>query len=387
MSRTIELPYGRTPLRLAATAGTRVLEAARLPPAIAVARLLADALVTPIGAPSLATQARGVRRAIVIVSDGTRHEPREAMLDAVLAVLRAAGVEHVTLAIATGTHGPIGDPAITRLVGDRRVEAVIDHDGHRDCVELGTTTRGTPIRVHRALIDAELVVATGCIRPHYFAGFAGGAKAVFPGLGEARAIRINHAHKTDPRAIAGRVDDNPCRADLEELVRRIESPIVLVNTVAGPDEPYEPTAIHAAVSGDVIAAHRAGCALARPWFTVASARARDVIASDAWPVTASLYQAAKIAAAAAPVVAPGGRLRIVAACEDGIGPRQVVDEAILRIGVLPRLADGVTLELVSDLDPDELDGLAIHASPREGLQADDSTIVIPRASGLIIEAL
>ena len=63
-----------------------------------------------------------------------------------------------------------------------------------------------------------------------------------------------------------------------------------------------------------------------------------VIASDALPVTASLYQAAKIAAAAAPLVEPGGTLVVAAECTDGIGPLDVVNEAIFRIGVLPRLA-------------------------------------------------
>ena len=35
----------------------------------------------------------------------------------------------------------------------------------------------------------DLVIATGCIRPHYFAGFGAGVKAIFPGLGQAAAIR------------------------------------------------------------------------------------------------------------------------------------------------------------------------------------------------------
>src|SRR3954470_3111135 len=72
-----------------------------------------------------------------------------------------------------------------------------------------------------------------------------------------------------------------------------------------------------------------------------------VIASDPLPVSASLYQAAKIAAAAAQFVEPQGVIIIVAECADGIGPIDIVNEAIFRIGVLPRLPPGVRLVLIS----------------------------------------
>ncbi|MEO7729450.1 MAG: lactate racemase domain-containing protein, partial [Kofleriaceae bacterium] len=339
----IELPYGRTPYPLDPGPSATVLTPPGLPPPAELGALLDAALAAPVGRPPLGQMVRPGARVTIIVSDATRREPRRAFLQALARHLPAA---RWTLALATGTHGPSPIADLDLPEDLLRGVPIINHDGHRadDLVELGVTTRGTPVRVHRCVIEADLVIATGCIRPHYFAGFGAGAKAIFPGLGEAASIRTNHAWKTHPRARAGIVDDNPCRADLEEAVRRVPAPTFLLNGVAAPDG-----LIHAAVAGDLEAAFRAGAALARPWFHVAAPPAALVIASDALPVTASLYQAAKIAAAVAPLVEPNGTLVLAAECPDGIGPLETVNEAIFRIGVLPRLPPQARLVLVSDL--------------------------------------
>ena len=377
----VELPYGRAPYRLdlAHRDATVVLPRA-MPPPPPLPALLDAALAAPIGRPALASLARAGSRVTVIVSDATRSEPRAELLTALRRHLPAV---RWTIAIATGTHGPsplgpLGLPADLDAT-------VINHDGHRtdDLVDLGVTHRGTPVRLHRCVLETDLVIATGCIRPHYFAGFGAGAKAVFPGLGEAAAIRTNHALKTAPGARAGIVDGNPCREDLEEAVRRVPTPTFLLDGIGGPDG-----AIHAAVAGDLVAAFRAGAAIARTWFTASAPRAPIVIASDALPVTATLYQAAKIAAACAALVEPGGTLVLVAECPDGIGPLAVVNEAVFRIGVLPRLAPGVSIQLVSALSPGEVASTLLdRADSIESVLAarPGRIVVVPRASQLLIE--
>ena len=368
----IDLPYGSHPCPLDLTGrDTTVLAPAPLADPPPVETLLERALdESPL--PHVAAGAR----VTVIVSDPTRKEPRAPLLAAIQRRLPAA---RITIAVATGTHGPC-DPTALGLPGDLEI---INHDGATCVVELGTTARGTPVRVHRCVVDADLVVATGCIRPHYFAGFGAGAKAIFPGLGERTAIRINHRLKTEARARAGIVDGNPCRDDLEDAVRLVRTPTFLLNAVCGPDD-----RVHAAVAGDLFTAFRRGAAIARPWFTVRARRAPLVIASDALPVTASLYQAAKIAAAAAPLVEDSGTLVIAAQCPGGTGPLDVVNEAIFRIGVLPRLPPGARLLLVSDLSPAVVaTTLLAHAPslPEVVARTAGRIVVIPRASQLICE--
>jgi len=376
----LELPYGRTPRRLVGDARyIEVLRARPLPQPSPVPALLQDALAAPIGGAPLADLARPGDRVTVIVSDSTRAEPRAAFLEA---LRRALPAMRWTIAIATGTHGPCSLDALGLRDDLVAGATIINHDGHsgRDLVLLGTTRHGTPVRVHRCVVEADLIVATGCIRPHYFAGFGAGIKAVFPGLGEATAIRTNHQLKTQPGARAGIVDGNPCRDDLVEAVDLVPTPIFLLNGVAGPDGQ-----LHAAVAGDRATAFQRGAELARPWFTVRARPARLVIASDALPVTASLYQAAKIAAAAASLVEPGGELVIAAECPDGTGPLDVVNEAIFRIGILPRLPAGARLSLVSSL-PAELVSQTLVSYRAEIPHLSARTLVVPNASQLLCEA-
>ncbi|MBA3395538.1 MAG: DUF2088 domain-containing protein [Deltaproteobacteria bacterium] len=379
----VELPYGSVPYPVHLGSRTAsILELPRPPAPPPLAGLLDVALAHPLGRPSLDRLVAPGTRITVVVSDATRDEPRSGFL---AALRRALPLARWTIAIATGTHGP---SALEPLGIDdelRRAARVVNHDGHdeSELVTLGTTTRGTPVRVHRCIVDTDLVIATGCIRPHYFAGFGAGAKAVFPGLGQAHAIRVNHRWKTDPRAIAGSVDDNPCRLDLEEAVAMLPAPVFLLNGVCGNDG-----AVHAAIAGDPVVAFREGARLARDWFVVRAPRAPLVIASDALPITASLYQAAKIASAVAPLVEPGGTLLLVAECAEGVEPLETVNEAIFRIGVLPRLADGVSIQLVSSLSTSVVERTLVHSAASIGdvlARVPGVILIVPHASHLIVE--
>jgi lactate racemase len=386
----LELPYGRRPLAFdAGSHPVTLVQAPELPEPPPVRDLLAAALSRALGQSDSASLATAGARVTIIVSDPTRKEPREELLSALAEFI--APSTRITLAIATGTHGPcrLADLGLSQRSLDS-AHAIVNHDGHSDgdLVDLGTTRRGTPVRVHRCLVDADLVIATGSIRPHYFAGFGAGAKAFFPGLGQATAIRINHRLKTEALARAGTVDGNPCREDIEEAVAMIPTRKFLLNGVAGPDD-----RIHAVVAGHTLdEVFRSGVDLARPWFTVRAPRAPVVIASDALPVTASLYQAAKIAAAVAPLVEENGTLALVAECADGIGPLETVNEAIFRIGVLPRLPRGARLVLVSGLAASDVEQtLCAHAPSIDALLTNANIpssapiTVIPRASQLLCE--
>ena len=184
----VSLPYGRAPyeLDLKGRAAT-ILALPPPPPPRALGPLVEAALDAPIDLAGVAQLVGRGSRVTVIVSDVTRHEPRAEFLAALRARLPS---RRWTLAIATGTHGPCG---IDRLgIPPALVEdmTLVDHNGHRDAdlVIVGTTAHGTVVRVHRCVVEADLVIATGCIRPHYFAGFGAGVKAVFPGLGAARDV-------------------------------------------------------------------------------------------------------------------------------------------------------------------------------------------------------
>jgi lactate racemase len=387
MSFRFALDYGRRPYPAELPAGSRILAAPTPTDAPPSLEFLTDsAFASPIGSPRLEERVRPGMRVVVVVSDSTRAEPRDALLRAVVG--RLPQPIALEVAVATGTHGPcrVDELGIAADLA-ARVDRWVMHDGtdRGSLVQLGTTRRGTPIAVNRALLDADLIVATGCIIPHYFAGYGAGIKAIFPGLGGAREVRINHQLKAEPGARAGVVDGNPCRDDLEEAANFLPAPPFLLNLVVDDDG-----APRAAVAGEVRTAFRAGAALCAPLYTVQSARARTVVVSGRGPITASLYQASKLAAAAAPLVDDGGTLIVVAECWLGTGPLDIVNRGIFEIGIRPRLPPGCRVLLVSSLTPEVVARTCFeHAPSLEAALADqeEPPLVLPRAGSLLCEAI
>jgi lactate racemase len=379
----ILLPYGDRPYALRLRREAAVLHPPKAPPAKALGPLLDHALDHPIGSRRLEDLPESRGRVVIIVSDSTRADPRKALVEAVLP--RLAQASEIAIAIANGTHAPC-DPHQLGLGEDllRRYE-IIQHDARDDraLVALGTTARGTPVRVHHRLVEADLVVATGTLRPHYFAGYGAGAKAIFPGLGGERDIRVNHLLKGDEGARAGIVDANPCRLDLEEAAEMVPGRAFLLNVVADADGGCQ-----AAVAGDLRSAFREGARLCAPLFTVRANKAPVVVVSDHLPVTESLYQASKLVAAAAPLVEEQGVVVVAAQCPGGIGPLATVNEGIYELGIRPRLPRSHRILLVSDLEPADVEASYCEYAGRvedvlEALRGP--ALILPRASGVIIE--
>jgi nickel-dependent lactate racemase len=391
MSGHISLPFGRQPYRLDLGQVGRdlrphVVSPPEPGPGRPLDRLLAAALDEPIGAPRLEESVKPRDRVVLLVSDATRDDPRAAMLTALLA--RLPRDVSITLAVANGTHGlsDLGRLAIPAAIW-ARAERVVNHDAHddRDLVTIGTTARGTPVKLHRCLVEADWLIPTGRIKPHYFAGFGAGCKTIFPGLGANREIRINHELKREPMARAGVIEGNPCREDLEEAVALLAARKFLLNVVID-----DRGGVQAAVAGDLRAAFRVGAQACERLYRVVAPRADVVIVSDGLPLAGSLYQASKLVAAAAGLLREGGTMIVAAGCPEGIGPVDTVNRGIYELGLVPRLPRQHRIVLVSELGREQVAPSYCEWAPSvesvlAGLAADAVTIV-PQAGSLIIEA-
>jgi nickel-dependent lactate racemase len=320
-----------------------------------VVELCRGALLSPVASPPLDRLAQGARRIAVIVSDESRDEPRSDMLRALREVLPW---DRVTLVVASGTH-----EASHRAVPDEhRDRPVVVHGSGSTVVDLGRTTRGTRIRLLDVVAEADLVVATGRVRPHYFAGLSAGAKAIFPGVALAEDILANHLLKSEPSARLGRVHDNACRLDMEEAARALPGAAFLLNLLCDVDG----TPI-AAAAGDLVAAHRALVEPARRTFTVQAPRSPVVIVADRPPVSSSLYQASKLLPPAGALLDVGGVVILVADLAQGIGPVERVNQGIYQLGVRPQLPAQHRVLLVSEL-AEEIAARS-YAEPRRSLHA------------------
>jgi len=242
----------------------------------------------------------------------------------------------------------------------------------------------------RELVDADLVVCTGRLRPHYFAGWSGGLKSVFPGCAAAQDALANHRLKADSSARLGRVEGNVCRQDMEEAALLLPTPVFLLNVLCDVDgTPVDASA------GDPVAAHRALAPAARERFVVRAPRAPVVVVADRPPVSSSLYQASKLLPPAGAILEDGGVVIVVADCSLGTGPLARVNEGIYELGVRPQLPARHRVVLVSEL-PDET-ARTTYAEPAPGLGAaiedaflrtgSERAVVLWRAGEMVCEAL
>jgi nickel-dependent lactate racemase len=320
-------------------------------------------------------------RAVVIVSDATRDEPRAELYAAVRAELRSLPDDQITLAVANGTHRP--GPVEGLGLGEEvlRRHQVVNHDSRDEgrLVEVGRTSRGTRLRVNRCLAEADVIVTTGRIKPHYFAGYGGGTKGIFPGLGAEADIRQNHLLKAEPGSALGRADLNPCREDLEEAARRLGRDTFMLDVVEAGG------IVTGAVAGDIVLAHREGVRLLRRWVEVRAAPAPVVVVSAPLPVSGSLYQASKLVPPAGLLLQDGGVVILAAQCPDGAGPLQTVNEAIFALGVRRYLPERYTLLLVSSMDEGTVARTYARFAPTlEGAVAEAARLVGGRGRVLVL---
>lgn len=336
MTVTVDIGWGRRPRRLALPSGTRVLVAPPPPPAVDAAVAVAAALEAPVGSEPLAALLGRRRRICVLIPDDTRKAIGDVLWPALREALSDAGVAWQR-GVATGKHPPQPPPDPATWVHDARSPAL---------VPVGVTARGTDVRYPPAVLEADLRIVLGEVRPHYFAGYAGGAKMLFPGVAGEDGIWHNHRLKAAPGARLGVVEGNPCRADMEAAAA-LAGPTFAINGVRRGDGQ-----LVGVTAGDPVASHRAAVTIARRVFEVpAPAPAPTVLVSDAHPVSASLYQACKLLPPAGRVLADGGTVIMAVALHEGVGPVEIINQAIYGLGVIHSLPARHRVLLVSERPP------------------------------------
>ncbi len=304
----------------------RILEAKS---AASVADPLAEiekALDAPIGRPSLETLATGKNSAAISVCDITRPAPNPLTLPPILTRLERAGIarDRITILIATGLHRPATEAEIREIVGAEIAAnyRVVNHHAreigeHRS---LGNTASGTPVYIDERFMAADLHITLGFIEPHLMLGFSGGRKLVAPGLAAQETIKVLHSPRFMrlPQAIEGCIEDNPLHRELLEIASMARHDFICDVALA------RDRSIAAVFAGDPVQAHRQGVEfVSRTLLEKLDEPVSAVITTGAgYPLDMTFYQAIKGITAAAHIVRPGGRILLVAACEEGAGAEE-----------------------------------------------------------------
>lgn len=333
----------------------------------------------------------GPLRLCLVVPDTTRAGAFLTLIPPLLSRLGVMPFAERTLLIATGTHRATSIEAIHRhLSGTESVrsdsyrsvwapgaedgELSIDwsrwsliqnsEEGFRTHREVGRTAAGTPVRLHPAFLDADVRIVLGEATYHYFAGYGGASKMIFPGLAEPEGAMRNHRlalHGPGPGETAGvtqrrhgstgdsvawneacapgRIEDNPVAQDISGAAMLApESWIIIADEAPPPNpDPASPRSYPVRVlqgmikSGGaepidpVIRARQSLDARGKLVFT----RAPDLLVADAGgaPRDATFLQAHKSLQHAVRFVPPGGSVLWIARCQEGFGSAQLEDLA------------------------------------------------------------
>jgi nickel-dependent lactate racemase len=356
------------------------------------------------GGRSLGEFLRGGERVLIIVNDATRPTPTAVILDGLLPVLEQAGLgtENLTILAATGAHRGPSEEEYRQILGDlygRLRKRCVHHDARKEgeTACLGTTRNGTPIELNRRLFEADRIIATGSVEPHYFAGFTGGRKAFLPGIASYRTIEANHKQALSPAARSLALEGNPVHEDMMDALPLIKAPVFSVMTVMDKEQ-----GVAAVAAGDILTSFYAAVKTARRIFCVRIPSPADIVVSVAkFPMDIDLYQSQKAIDNGAAALKDGGALILVSSCRDGIGDEAYAgllagaaspEDAIERIRAgyklgyhkaakMAAVSGRAGITAVTELPAERLAGMFIQsaASPQEAL---DKALERAKARGI-----
>ncbi len=175
-------------------------------------RYLTNDEVREVVAQGLATLALDGKRVLIIIPDGTRTMPMPLMFGLFEELLgpRAQALDYL---VALGTHPPMDDAQLSKLVGRAVVNGQVGkshiyNHGWGDPKNLrtiGTISAGdireitgglmaqeVPVTLNKLILDYDQLIVCGPVFPHEVVGFSGGTKYFFPGIAGPEIINFTH---------------------------------------------------------------------------------------------------------------------------------------------------------------------------------------------------
>jgi nickel-dependent lactate racemase len=267
------------------------------------------------------------RRVLVLIPDGTRTMPMPQMFEILEHELgsRVAALDYL---VALGTHSPMSDAQLSRLVGRPVVDGragnrrIVNHrwDDPATFVTLGTIhardiaalTNGrlnqdVPVALNRLVVEYDHVLVCGPVFPHEVVGFSGGTKYLFPGIAAPEIIHFTHwlGALITSYEVIGTIN-TPVRAVIDRAAALLDTPVSLFALVVTHD------GVAGAFCGETHSAWRQAATLSARRHIVWVDEPFDRVLSVMPPMYDDLWTAAKGAYKTEPAVADGGEVIIYA---------------------------------------------------------------------------
>lgn len=282
-------------------------------------------------AQGLAGRFRG-QRVLVLIPDHTRSLPLPMLFRSVVELLH--DVRQLDFMVALGTHPPMSEDSLNKLVGITAEErhttyrhvGLLNHawDDPETLTSLGRmeqdeikTLAGAhwhpslpdfvDIRINKAVLDYDHLLIIGPTFPHEVVGMSGGAKYLFPGISGPDMINATHWLGALAQVVGTiGIKETPVRAMIHAAAQRLPTPVTLVAlVVTGHD-------LAGVFVGDLIEAWSRAADLSAERNIVWCERPYQRVLSCAPPMYDELWTAAKAMYKLEPAVAIGGEVIIYA---------------------------------------------------------------------------
>ncbi len=296
-------------------------------PAIASDEDIKKAVIRPCCGKSIPSIVRekGARTAGILVSDATRGIPTAPMLKYVVDELLRAGLSEkdIFVFVGIGVHRAATEDEFREIMGDLYgIISIENHDPYdRDkLIDLGTTTRGTPVIVNKKAYECHMHIQIGKVEPHEFAGFSGGRKSVLPGISSEETIAINHRPEMilEDMAAIGVLEGNPVHSDMLEAAGMFGMDFG-VNCVLN-----NRMEISAVFAGDMTKSHLAAIDHVRGNLGVELERPDVIVTTAGRPLDIDFYQSVKALIALTEVLDETIRVVLYAGCPDGVASEDML---------------------------------------------------------------
>lgn len=275
----------------------------------------------PIGTAPLAEllAAEEIKDLVIIVNDVTRYTPYNYMLPPLLKTIAEAGIkkEQVTFIVATGVHSPHSNEQNREIFGEEidNNYNFIHHNCDQDLVDLGELSTGNQLKINKKAAEADFLITTGVILPHYMAGFSGGRKSILPGVAGRESIENNHSMMVEVIEDEPALEANPISREMFDAAEIVGVDFIL-NVVTNSSREIVQVA-----AGDYRQAWEAGIAQSAEMYHLSLKEKADaaIVSSGGFPRDINIYQAQKALDHADHAVKKGGTIIWVAECSEGYG--------------------------------------------------------------------
>ncbi|MCK4462462.1 MAG: DUF2088 domain-containing protein [candidate division Zixibacteria bacterium] len=267
----------------------------------------------------------GEKPPLVVVNDAYRNTPTVTILGWLERIDRQL-LDEAPCIIATGAHDAPTETQLQKVFGpflERIRERLTIHDANNydAMVKLGIDDKGGDVWLNKVAAEYQRLLLISSVEPHYFAGFTGGRKSLFPGLSDLATTERNHNLANSMLAAPLKLKGNPVVEHLDGLMQFMD-PSHLFGLQAVLD-----------ATGEIAALF---CGQLEDAFSRATSRAEEIFAHEIDeqydivicellpPLDKNLYQVQKALENCHEAVRNGGAIILVSACEEGVGSEHFV---------------------------------------------------------------